>query len=101
MHATPLSQTVTLADVATRLGVSRTTVSNAYNRPNQLSPALRERVLAAAAELGYSGPDPMARGLRRGQTGSLGLVFDAPLSYAVTDPPPPLLPHGLGGRPRV
>ena len=54
----------TLADVAAHLGVSRTTVSNAYNRPSQLSPALREKVLAAAGELGYTGPDPMARGLR-------------------------------------
>ena len=48
----------TLADVAEHLGVSRTTVSNAYNRPDQLSPALREKVLAAAGELGYTGPGP-------------------------------------------
>src|SRR3954466_593140 len=89
------STTVTLADVAAHLGVSRTTVSNAYNRPNQLSPGLREKVLAAAGELGYNGPDPMARGLRRGQTGSLGLVFDAPLSYAFTDPAAVLFLKGM------
>jgi DNA-binding LacI/PurR family transcriptional regulator len=86
---------VTLADVATRLGVSRTTVSNAYNRPNQLSPKLRERVLAAADELGYCGPDPMARGLRRGSTGSLGLVFDQPLTYVFTDPAAALFLQGM------
>src|SRR3954453_18759364 len=80
--------TVTLADLAAHLGVSRTTVSNAYNRPNQLSPKLRERVLAAARDLGYGGPDPMARGLRRGQTGSLRPVFDAPPSYPFPPPPP-------------
>jgi DNA-binding LacI/PurR family transcriptional regulator len=74
LHPSP---TVTLADVATHLGVSRTTVSNAYNRPNQLS------------------PDPMARGLRRGLTGSLGLVFDAPLSYAFTDPAATLFLTGM------
>jgi DNA-binding LacI/PurR family transcriptional regulator len=85
----------TLADVATHLGVSRTTVSNAYNRPNQLSPALREKVLAAAGELGYTGPDPMARGLRRGRTGTLGLVFDQPLTYAFTDPAASLFLRGL------
>ena len=45
----------TLAAVAARVGVSRTTVSNAYNRPDQLSAELRDRILAAAAELGYSG----------------------------------------------
>src|ERR671930_1956468 len=76
----------TLADVAAHLGISRTTVSNAYNRPNQLSPALREKVLAAAGELGYTGPDPMARSLRRGRAGSLGLVFDHQLRYIFSDP---------------
>jgi DNA-binding LacI/PurR family transcriptional regulator len=76
----------TLADVAAHLGVSRTTVSNAYNRPDQLSSALRERVLAAAGELGYAGPDPMARSLRRGRAGSLGFVFDHELRYVFTDP---------------
>ena len=49
---------VTLQTIADRLGVSRTTVSNAYNRPDQLAPELRERILATAAELGYSGPGP-------------------------------------------
>jgi DNA-binding LacI/PurR family transcriptional regulator len=76
----------TLADVARTVGVSRTTVSNAYNRPDQLSPALRDRILAAADALGYCGPDPVARGLRRGRTGLVGLVYDQPLSYLFTDP---------------
>jgi DNA-binding LacI/PurR family transcriptional regulator len=78
--------TPTLADVAQAVGVSRTTVSNAYNRPDQLSAELRDRILAAAAELGYPGPDPLARGLRRGRTGVVGLVYDEPLSYLFTDP---------------
>ena len=38
----------TLASIAADLGVSRTTVSNAYNHPDQLSPALRRRILAHA-----------------------------------------------------
>jgi DNA-binding LacI/PurR family transcriptional regulator len=75
----------TLADVAREVGVSRTTVSNAYNRPDQLSPALRARILAAAERLGYPGPDPVARGLRRGRTGMFGLVADQPLSFLFTD----------------
>lgn len=78
--------TPTLADVARTVGVSRTTVSNAYNRPDQLSQDLRNRILAAAEELGYPGPDPVARGLRRGRTGLVGLVYDQPLSYLFTDP---------------
>jgi DNA-binding LacI/PurR family transcriptional regulator len=62
------------------------TVSNAYNRPDQLSPALRQRILAMARELGYPGPNPVASTLRRGRTGTVGLAFDDPLSYAFTDP---------------
>src|SRR6266567_2975094 len=49
----------TLASLAAELGVSRTTVSNAYNRPDQLSPQLRQRVLDTARRLGYPGPDPV------------------------------------------
>jgi len=85
----------TLSDVAERVGVSRTTVSNAYNRPNQLSPALRDRILLAAAELGYAGPNPIARGLRRGTTNTVGLVFDNPLTYAFTDPAAVLFLSGV------
>lgn len=85
----------TLATVAAAVGVSRMTVSNAYNRPDQLSPALRERVLAAAAELGYSGPNPIARTLSRGETGSIGLVLDYPLTAALTDPATQLFLHGV------
>ena len=76
----------TLRDVARRLGVSVATVSNAYNRPDQLSEDLRGRILAAARDLGYQGPDPLARSLRRGRTGVLGVVYDAPLEYAFADP---------------
>jgi DNA-binding LacI/PurR family transcriptional regulator len=89
------SQPPTLADVAAHIGVSRTTVSNAYNRPDQLSPALRERVLDAARELGYNGPDPMARSLRRGRAGSLGLVFDHRLQYIFNDPAAVLFLSGV------
>jgi DNA-binding LacI/PurR family transcriptional regulator len=85
----------TLADVAAHLGVSRTTVSNAYNRPDQLSPTLRERVLDAARELGYNGPDPMARSLRSGRAGSLGLVFDYSLRGIFSDPAAVLFLSGV------
>jgi DNA-binding LacI/PurR family transcriptional regulator len=77
---------VTLATVAEALGVSAMTVSNAYNRPEKLSPELRERILAKADELGYSGPNVLARSLRRGRTGVLGVVLGEALSYAFEDP---------------
>jgi DNA-binding LacI/PurR family transcriptional regulator len=86
---------VTLATVAEAVGVSRMTVSNAYNKPDQLSPELRDRVLAAARELGYAGPDPVARTLSRGKTGSVGLVLDYPLTTAFTDPGTVQFLHGV------
>src|SRR3712207_9211071 len=76
----------TIKEVAAEVGVSAATVSNAYNRPDQLSPELRERVFAAAKKLGYAGPDPVARGLRRGRSGAVGVVYADPLSYAFADP---------------
>ena len=76
---------ITLATIAEAVGVSRMTVSNAYNRPDQLSPALRERILDTARDLGYGGPDPVARTLSRGETGSVGVVLDYPLTRAFTD----------------
>jgi DNA-binding LacI/PurR family transcriptional regulator len=85
----------TLATVADALGVSRMTVSNAYNRPDQLSPELRERVLATARELGYAGPNPVARTLSRGETGAIGLVLDLPLTDALRDPATVALLHGV------
>jgi DNA-binding LacI/PurR family transcriptional regulator len=86
---------VTLATIAEELGISRMTVSNAYNRPEKLSPALRERVLATAKRLGYAGPNPLAATLSRGRVGALGLVFDDPLPYAFTDPAGVLFFEGI------
>jgi DNA-binding LacI/PurR family transcriptional regulator len=88
---------LTLLTLAQDLGVSRATVSNAYNRPDQLSPALRDRILARAAELGFAGPDPMARGLRRGRVGAVGVLVDEALSRAFSDPAVVVLLDGLAG----
>jgi DNA-binding LacI/PurR family transcriptional regulator len=89
------TRSATLATVAEALGVSRMTVSNAYNRPDQLSPELRERVLATARELAYSGPNPVARTLSRGEVGAIGLVLDFPLTQALRDSATVALLHGV------
>ena len=44
----PRSARVTLSTVAEHVGVSRSTVSNAYNHPDQLSAEMRQKILAAA-----------------------------------------------------
>lgn len=63
-------------DVATLAGVSRTTVSFVLNdrADANISAATRERVLAAAAELGYQ-PHAAARGLAGGRSHTIGLVL--------------------------
>jgi DNA-binding LacI/PurR family transcriptional regulator len=81
----PATGRVTLQTIADRVGVSRMTVSNAFSKPDQLSPALRERILAAADDLGYAGPDPAARALARGSTGAIGVLLTDSLQTAFTD----------------
>ena len=88
----------TLATVAAAVGVSRTTVSNAYNRPDQLTPELRERILATARRLGYSGPDPGARRLRQGRAGAVGVLLTERLSYAFADSAAVAFLEGLARR---
>lgn len=80
------SRRVTLAQVAERAGVSTMTASYTFSRPERVSAASREKVLAAAKALGYAGPDPSARSLRRGQAGALGVVLGEHLTYAFDDP---------------
>ncbi|MEV0270255.1 LacI family DNA-binding transcriptional regulator [Hamadaea sp. NPDC050747] len=76
----------TLQTIADELGVSRSTVSNAYSRPDQLSPHLRDKILATARRLGYTGPHPGARSLRTGTVGAIGVLFTDDLRFAFTDP---------------
>ncbi|WP_047865947.1 LacI family DNA-binding transcriptional regulator [Rubrobacter aplysinae] len=85
----------TLKKVAGVLGVSPSTVSNAYNRPDQLSPELRERVFETARRLGYSGPDPLGRSLRRQRAGTIGVLYTDRLSYAFRDPAAVLFLEGV------
>lgn len=76
---------VTLQTVADKVGVSRMTVSNAFSRPDQLSAAMRDKVLKAAEELGYTGPDPAARALARGSVGAVGVLLSNSPANAFTD----------------
>jgi DNA-binding LacI/PurR family transcriptional regulator len=64
----------TLEDVADRAGVSRALVSIVVRGVAGASEETRERVLAAAAEIGYR-PDARARLLASGHARQLGVVF--------------------------
>lgn len=65
---------LTIRDVSHEAGVSPATVSRVFNAPETVRPALRERVQAAAAALGYR-PNISARSLRTQRTRALGVVL--------------------------
>lgn len=66
--------TPTVYDVAERAEVSIATVSRVYRNPDSVRKETRERVLAAARDLGYV-PSGSARGLASRSTGVLGLCY--------------------------
>lgn len=64
---------IKLKDVARKAKVSEATASLVLNRRKGVNPETRERVIAAARELGYT-PNSVARGLAMRRTRSIGLV---------------------------
>ncbi len=63
---------VTQAQIAKKLGISRQLVTLALAGYPQVSKESRERIQAAAAEMGYQ-PNPHARALKQGKTGLIAL----------------------------
>ncbi|HEV2345403.1 MAG TPA: LacI family DNA-binding transcriptional regulator [Actinocrinis sp.] len=64
---------ITMADVAARAGVSKTTVSRVLNGKGELDPATAARVRQVIQELGYV-PSAGAVSLARGRTRVLGML---------------------------
>lgn len=85
----------TLATVASVAGVSISTASLVFSRSGPVAEATRQRVLAAATQLGYAGPDPMARSLRQGRSGIVGVLIGERLLQAFRDPVAVALLDGL------
>jgi LacI family transcriptional regulator len=65
--------TVTIGDIAEVSGVSRSTVSRAFSRPELLNPETVSRVRNAAARLGYVA-NHAARTLSTGKSGNIAIV---------------------------
>ncbi|WP_328604255.1 LacI family transcriptional regulator [Amycolatopsis sp. NBC_00345] len=75
----------TLEDVAAFAGVSRSTASRALNDDTYVSARSREKVLAAARDLGYS-PNQAARSLVTRRTGAIAVVLSEPEARLLDDP---------------
>ena len=86
---------VTIADVATAAGVSKTAVSFAFNNPERLGAATLERVLGVAQDLGYT-PHPAARALSMRRSGTIGVLIPQRLSTVFANPFASELIQGLG-----
>ena len=76
----------TLKHVAERAQVALSTASLVFSGRGPVAAATRDRVLRAASDLGYGGPNPVAASLRRGRTGTIGVVIEEGLLYALRDP---------------
>src|SRR3954464_8206846 len=70
----PTRRRPTIADVARRAGGSAAAVSFAVNDRPGVSPETRERILAAARELGWQ-PSASARALTEARTRAVGLIL--------------------------
>jgi alanine racemase len=86
---------VTIADVATAAGVSKTAVSFAFNNPDRLAQATLERVLGVAHDLGYA-PHPAARALSTRRSGTIGVLIPQRLSAVFANPVLSELIQGFG-----
>jgi LacI family transcriptional regulator, galactose operon repressor len=82
---------VTVNDVAVRAGVSPGTVSKALNGRGQLRAETRQRVVAAAEELGFH-VNMLARNLLEGRTYTVGVLttdsfgrFTIPVMFGAED----------------
>jgi LacI family transcriptional regulator len=67
------SKSIGIRDVALHAGVSTASISRALNSPSAVSPALRMKVDAAIAALGYI-PDAAARALSSRRTRTIGAI---------------------------
>ena len=65
---------VGIKDIAARAGVSIATVSHAFRNPGRVSDKTREKVLAAAKEVGYT-PNSHAVSLRTAKSGSIVVII--------------------------
>jgi len=85
----------TINDIAQKAGVSKTTVSFAFNNPSKISKETFARIMDIARELGYV-PDPVARTLAMKQTGSIGFLLPQAIQEIFLNPYISEIMRGIG-----
>lgn len=86
---------VNIGDIALRAGVSKTAVSFAFNNPSKLSEATARHILEIAESMGYT-PDPVARSMTTGKTGTIGLLLPQSIPEMIRNPYFPEFLEGIG-----
>lgn len=78
-------KTVTLADVAAKAGVSRSTASRALNHSTRISKETTEKIVGLAHEMGFV-PNAQGRALAVGRTETIAILVTEPLDELFADP---------------
>lgn len=78
-------KTVTISDIAERLGVSKTTVSFAFNCPGRISKDMAEKVYETANEMGYW-PSSSSRAPSIGYHKTIGLLLPQSVDECLSNP---------------
>jgi DNA-binding LacI/PurR family transcriptional regulator len=81
----PRTRRPRIADVAQVAGVSKASVSFAFNSPERLKPETAERIRSVAEEMGYR-PHPVARMLSERRTMTIGVLTPQSLSQVFANP---------------
>ncbi len=86
---------VNISDIAEKAGVSKTAVSFAFNNPGRLPKTTVEHILKIADDLGYI-PNPVARSMSTGRTGTIGVLVPQPIPEIIRNPFIPEFLEGIG-----
>lgn len=85
----------TIADIAKKSGVSKTSVSFAFNYPERIGKETREKILSIAKELNFS-PDPVARNFSKGRHMAIGFLLPQKLENSLANPYTQEIIKGIG-----
>ena len=88
------TEKLTIRQIATLAGTSRSSVSRVLNNHPNVSPEVREQVQEVIAETGYQ-PDPIARSLSNRRANIIGLVVPLSVHSLFEDPFFPRLIQGI------
>ena len=66
--------------------MSISTASLVFSGKGPVASSTAERVQAAATQLAYAGPDPLASSLRQGRAGTVAVIVEERLRDAFRDP---------------